>query len=203
MIRYRLMRLSADGIVCPNFLPFLLILENISSLLWSRAFRWNDTVRLTRAVKLCFYDSVFSFSDSCSALPNTHTHTHKRTQTKHKLISTHTMSLHTHSSNHSSNLPLHKSMCSINTHICIQYMATCNLHHLWGTNMDMYNSGSCSAGANGRGLQISDGRKSAFTDFYFKAFVPSFVPTKHDRGWTSVLIRTRGLPETPVRGGHC
>lgn len=29
--------------------------------------------------------------------------------------------------------------------------------------------------------------------FWFKASVPSFVPTEHDSGWTPVLIRTRGL----------
>lgn len=155
-------------------------------------------------------------SSPCHAIyPETHTNTHTHrytyidthmhicTQMKHKLISTHTMSLHTHTSNHSSNLPLHKSMCSINTHICIQYMATCNLCRLWGRNMDMYNYGSCSAGANGRGLKISDGQKMCLYGFYFKTSVPSFVPTKHDPGWTSVLIRTRGPLLTPVRKRHC
>lgn len=57
---------------------------------------------------------------------NTDTHMYTCMQMKHKPISTYTISLHTHTSNHSSNLPLHKSMCSINTHIYIQYMATCN-----------------------------------------------------------------------------
>ncbi len=132
-----------------------------------------------------------------------HTHAHIYTQMKHKLISKHTISLHTHTSNHSSNLPLHKSMCSINTHICIQYMATCNLCRLWGRNMDMYNYRSCSAGANGRGLKILDGQKMCLYRFYFKTSVPSFVPTKHDPGWTSVLIRTRGPLVTPVRKRHC
>ncbi len=114
-------------------------------------------------------------SPSHTIYPETykHPHTLTLTHTKHKLIFTHTISLNTHTSNHSSNLPLHKSMCNINTHICIQYMATCNFCHLWGTNMDMYNQESCSAGANGRGLKISDGRKCAFTDF------PSKLPSLH------------------------
>lgn len=59
--------------------------------------------------------------------------------------------------------------------------------------------GSCSAGANGRGLKISDGQKMCLYWLYFKMSVSSFVPTKHDPGWTSVLIRTRGPLVTPVR----
>lgn len=150
------------------------------------------------------------FSSPCHAstlrhiLTKTHTQTNANKQIKHKLISTHTMSLHTHTSNHSSNLPLHKSMWSINTHICIQYMATCNLCHQWGRNMDMYNKRSCSAGANGRGLKISNGQKICLCQFYCKMLVPLFVPTEHDPSWTSVLINQRAPSDsTPVRKGHC
>lgn len=48
-------------------------------------------------------------------------------------------------------------MCSINTRICIQYMASCNLCHLWGRITDMYNFGSCSVRANGRDRKLDGG----------------------------------------------
>lgn len=43
-------------------------------------------------------------------------------------------------------------------------------------------------------------RKMCLSNFTLKTFLPSFVPTKHDPGWTAVLIWTRG---PPVRKGHC
>lgn len=108
----------------------------------------------------------------------------------HRFTSLHTMSSNTHTSNRSSNSP-HMSLCAVLTHICIQYMASCNLCHLWGRTTDMYNYRSCSVCANGRDRKL-DCRKGAFTDPVCK-HVPSSVPTEHDPGWASVLIRTRGV----------
>lgn len=86
--------------------------------------------------------------------------------------------------------PPHMNLCAVLTHICIQYMASCNLCHLWGRTTDMYNYRSCSVRANGRDRKL-DGRKD-FPDPVCK-HVPSSVPTEHDPGWASVLIRTRGV----------
>lgn len=70
-------------------------------------------------------------------------------------------------------------------------MASCNLCHLWGRTTDVYSYRSCSVCANGRGREFN-GRKGAFTDPVCK-HAPSSVPTEHDPGWASVLIRTRGV----------
>lgn len=118
----------------------------IASLLSSRT-EYEQDIELGNTAHLGDCHGMNLISMSCHWFWDTHMHIHTDTRTlshrrvhmKHSLISTHTMSLHTHSSNHSSNFPLHKSMWSINTHICIQYMATCNLCRLWGRNMDMYN----------------------------------------------------------------
>lgn len=87
--------------------------------------------------------------------------------------------------------PVTPPTCAVLTHICIQYMASCNLWLLRGRSTAMYNYRSCSVCANGRDCKLN-GRKGAFTDPVCK-HVPSSVLTEHDPGRLSVLIRTRGV----------
>lgn len=88
--------------------------------------------------------------------------------------------------------PLHKGQCAVLTHTSAYSTWPPVTSCLSGRNLDMYNSESCSDGANGQGL-TNVLLQMRFQLFWFNASVPSFVPTEHDSGWTPVLIRTRGL----------
>lgn len=94
------------------------------------------------------------------------------------------------------------NLCAVLTHnICVQYMASCNRCHPRGRTTDMYNHGSCSVRANGRGRQV-EGRKRAVTESR-REQTPLHL---HRLNMTQAELQYRSEPEgfgrIPVSGRH-